>query len=107
MGDGIKFVEDSVAANHCASDGSASNAIKILVIDVDSSDLRYWLFSCLPLPSYCHSFTKNLFSLDSDVKRMVVPTALGYLAHQKTLLKILFFRKQKSYFQKAVFLSSI
>ena len=59
LGDGINFVEDSVAANHSASNGSASNAIKILVIDVDSSDLRYWLFSCLPLPSYCHSFTKQ------------------------------------------------
>ena len=60
MGDGIKFVEDSVAANHSASNGSASNAIKILVIDVDSSDLRYWLFFMSPsISSYCHSFTKR------------------------------------------------
>lgn len=61
LGDGIKFVEDSVAANH-SDNGSASNAIKILIIDVDSSDLRY-CFSMSFKPLYCHSFTK-LFILN-------------------------------------------
>ena len=46
MGDGIEFIEDSVAANHSVN-GSARNAIKILILDVDSSDLRY-LFSISP-----------------------------------------------------------
>jgi spermidine synthase len=85
LGDGIKFVEHSVAANHSASNGSARNSIKILVIDVDSSDLSSGL-SCPPenfvedpflqkakeLLSEGGLFIINLVSRSSSVREMVV-----------------------------------
>ncbi|PWZ43972.1 Methyltransferase-like protein 13 [Zea mays] len=46
LGDGIKFIEDSVAANQSVN-GSTRNAFKILILDVDSSDLSSGL-SCPP-----------------------------------------------------------
>lgn len=90
MGDGIKFIEDSVAANQSVN-GSTRNAFKILILDVDSSDLRYF-FSISPsiiwVPVF---FYQTVYSKWTDVKLMVLPKALGCLAHQKTLSKILSF----------------
>jgi hypothetical protein len=39
--DGVKFVDETAAATHSASNGNDNNVVKILIIDVDSSDLRY------------------------------------------------------------------
>lgn len=49
MGDGIKFIDDIAVANSGAttqqlmSTGNENNAVKILIVDVDSSDVRYLL----------------------------------------------------------------
>lgn len=49
LGDGIKFIDDIAVANSRAttqqlmSTGNENNAVKILIVDVDSSDVRYLL----------------------------------------------------------------
>ncbi|XP_062225427.1 uncharacterized protein LOC133924070 [Phragmites australis] len=89
LGDGIKFVEDIAAGNlrttaHSVSNGS-DNAVKILIIDVDSSDLSFGL-SCPPENFVEDSFLLlakeflsegglfiiNLVSRSSSVREMVV-----------------------------------
>lgn len=52
LGDGIKFIEESAVADHGISthsvpNGKDSNAVRILIVDVDSSDLSSGL-SCPP-----------------------------------------------------------
>ncbi|CAL5067260.1 unnamed protein product [Urochloa decumbens] len=98
LGDGIKFVEDSVAANHSVSNGSASNAIKILIIDVDSSDLSSGL-SCPPenfvedpflqkakeFISEGGLFIINLVSRSSSVREMVVSRLKAVFQHLYSL----------------------
>ncbi|CAL5017436.1 unnamed protein product [Urochloa decumbens] len=98
LGDGIKFVEDSVAANHSVSNGSASNAIKILIIDVDSSDLSSGL-SCPPenfvedpflqkakeFLSEGGLFIINLVSRSSSVREMVVSRLKAVFKHLYSL----------------------
>ncbi|CAN6234754.1 unnamed protein product [Urochloa humidicola] len=98
LGDGIKFVEDSVAANHSVSNGSASNAIRILIIDVDSSDLSSGL-SCPPenfvedpflqkakeFLSEGGLFIINLVSRSSSVREMVVSRLKAVFKHLYSL----------------------
>lgn len=98
LGDGIKFVEDSVAANHSVSNGSGSNAIKILIIDVDSSDLSSGL-SCPPenfvedpflqkakeFLSEGGLFIINLVSRSSSVREMVVSRLRAVFEHLYSL----------------------
>ncbi|CAN6270501.1 unnamed protein product [Urochloa humidicola] len=98
LGDGIKFIEDSVAANHSVSNGSASNAIKILIIDVDSSDLSSGL-SCPPenfvedpflqkakeFLSEGGLFIINLVSRSSSVRDMVVSRLKAVFEHLYSL----------------------
>lgn len=90
MGDGIKFIEDSVAANQSVN-GSTRNAFKILILDVDSSDLRYFFSISPSIIWVAVFFYQTVYSKWTDVKLMVLPKALGCLAHQKTLSKILSF----------------
>lgn len=89
-GDGIKFVEEIAVADHgtstqSASNGKDSNKVKILIVDVDSSDLSSGL-SCPPAnfveDSFLLSAKKflspgglfiiNLVSRSSTVRDMVV-----------------------------------
>ncbi|KAF8697143.1 hypothetical protein HU200_036137 [Digitaria exilis] len=95
--DGIKFIEDSVA-NRSVSNGSASDAIKILIIDVDSSDLSSGL-SCPPenfvedpflqkakeFLSEGGLFIINLVSRSSSVREMVVSRLKAVFEHLYSL----------------------
>lgn len=57
LGDGIKFIDDIAVANSGAttqqlmSTGNENNAVKILIVDVDSSGVRYLLSTFRWLPS--------------------------------------------------------
>lgn len=98
LGDGIKFVENRVAANNTDFNGCASNAIKILIIDVDSSDLSSGL-SCPPenfvkdpfllkakdFLSEGGLFIINLVSRSSSVREMVVSRLKSAFAHLYSL----------------------
>ncbi|KAJ1270570.1 hypothetical protein BS78_06G062200 [Paspalum vaginatum] len=98
LGDGIKFIEDRVAANHSVPNGSASNAIKILIIDVDSSDLSSGL-SCPPenfvkdpflltakeFLSEGGLFIINLVSRSSSVREMVISRLKSVFEHLYSL----------------------
>ncbi|WVZ85250.1 hypothetical protein U9M48_032197 [Paspalum notatum var. saurae] len=98
LGDGIKFIEDSVAANHSVPNGRASNAIKILIIDVDSSDLSSGL-SCPPenfvkdpflltakeFLSEGGLFIINLVSRSSSVREMVISRLKAVFEHLYSL----------------------
>nr|CAB3486803.1 unnamed protein product [Digitaria exilis] len=95
--DGIKFIEDSVA-NRSVSNGSTSDAIKILIIDVDSSDLSSGL-SCPPenfvedpflqkakeFLSEGGLFIINLVSRSSSVREMVVSRLKAVFEHLYSL----------------------
>uniref|UniRef100_A0A0D9W422 Methyltransferase domain-containing protein n=1 Tax=Leersia perrieri TaxID=77586 RepID=A0A0D9W422_9ORYZ len=90
LGDGIKFIEDVAVANNGAttqlnSNGNENNAVKVLIVDVDSSDVSSGL-SCPHANFVDDSFllaTKkflaegglfiiNLVSRSSTVREMVV-----------------------------------
>ncbi|KAL6652731.1 hypothetical protein ACP70R_011656 [Stipagrostis hirtigluma subsp. patula] len=101
--DGIKYVEDIAAADHgttteSVSNGKDNNAIKILIIDVDSSDLSSGL-SCPPAnfveDSFLLSAKKflsegglfiiNLVSRSSSVREMVVSRLKTVFVHLYSL----------------------
>uniref|UniRef100_A0A0E0KPL6 Methyltransferase type 11 domain-containing protein n=1 Tax=Oryza punctata TaxID=4537 RepID=A0A0E0KPL6_ORYPU len=91
LGDGIKFIDDIAVANNGAisqqlmSNGNENNAVKILIVDVDSSDVRSGL-SCphanfvedsflLAVKKFLDEgglFIINLVSRSSAVREMVV-----------------------------------
>lgn len=68
LGDGIKFIDDIAVANSGAttqqlmSTGNENNAVKILIVDVDSSDVRYLLstFRWLPSTLICLFYYKTI-----------------------------------------------
>jgi hypothetical protein len=77
LGDGIKFIEENAVADHGTSthsvpNGKDSNAIKILVVDVDSSDLRWSLSFSLLSSTILFSFGKQFhINTVSDLMFMV------------------------------------
>jgi hypothetical protein len=115
LGDGIKFIEEKAVADHGTSAHSVpnrrdSNAVRILIIDVDSSDLRCSLnFST----SFDHFvivvvgvLLPSLFmSIEFDLKSLV--TVLGCLALMSALSKMVSSCQQKSSFQLGDSSSSI
>jgi hypothetical protein len=114
LGDGIKFIEEKAVADHGTSAHSVpnrrdSNAVRILIIDVDSSDLRCSLnFST----SFDHFVVvvgvllPSLFmSIEFDLKSLV--TVLGCLALMSALSKMVSSCQQKSSFQLGDSSSSI
>ena len=104
MGDGIKFIEENAVADHGTSpNGKDTNAVRILIVDVDSSDLRCSLSTflcCGPPFSYCSVAKQFYINTTSDLKSMV--TVLGCLALQQTLSKMSSSCQQKSSFQLGV-----